>query len=614
MADRNPNRRQLEYEEIQNRKKRQLERQREMQRRKQADYDTLTESQREQMEYRERKKRREAQQRRLEEEKKRKAQRTASSKRPRESAEILEERRRQARIPKNGSTSKTSGKKAKNKKAQNTSDKKIRASRRKKSVLGMILLVIQLLASLLFMFSVILLNILPGKYLAAIAGVLLVFALLVWLTQRHPKKRGIFGKLLSIVLSVLLFFGSYYVIKTNGLLSDIFGNNTKTNEMVVAVLKDDPAESLADTTNYSFGVQYANGAESTEAAVKDVQEQVGGAIEMAEYDSVQAQAQALMDGEIDALIYSSSYTSLMDDAVSGYSDNVKIIYKNKVTVDLGTTSGSVETITEPFSVYISGIDVYGDVAQNSRSDVNIIATVNPKTHQILLTSTPRDYYVTIPGVSDGEYDKLTHAGIYGVDTSIATLENLYDVDIDFYARLNFTSLINIVEELGGLDVYSEYTFTTSEDSGCVFDVVEGYNTLNGEQALAFARERQNVPGGDDQRGKDQQAVITAMIRKMLSPAMLIQANGLIDSLSGNIETSMSLDQMHGLVKSQLRTNAQWSITSVEPTGTYDSKYCYSAPGQPLSVTVPDTETVTAIAQQINQVEAGEALEGAETLN
>lgn len=624
MADRNPNRRQLEYEEIQSRKKRQMDRQREMQKRSQANYDALTESQREQMEYRKRQQRKAEYQRRQEEQRRRaeearqpesrkpKRSQGTKPKRPRESAEILEERRRQARRAEQNArpTKKNTRKQGK---AQKTQNKKVRASRRKKSVFGMILCVIQVLLSCLFMFSLFMLNILPEKYLAIIAGVLAVLALIVFLTQRHPKNKGILGKLLSIFMSIVLAFGSFYVIKTNGLMSDIFGSTTKTNEMVVAVLKDDPAESLADTTNYSFGVQYASGADSEEAAVTDIESQVG-AINLTEYESVQAEAQALIDGEVDAIIYGASFTSLMDDAVSGYSDSIKIIYKNKMTVSLTTNEGNAQTITEPFSVYISGIDVYGDVAQNSRSDVNIIATVNPKTHQILLTSTPRDFYVTIPEISGGEYDKLTHAGIYGVDASIATLENLYDTEIDFYARLNFTSLINIVDELGGLDVYSEYTFTTSEDSGCVFDVVEGYNTLNGEQALAFARERQNVPEGDEQRGRDQQAVITAMIKKMLSPAMLIRANGLIDSLSGNIETSMSLDQMHGLVKSQLRTNAKWSITSVEPSGTYDTRTCYSSGDQPLFVTIPDESTIYTIIEQINQVEAGEALEGAEVLN
>lgn len=593
MTDRNPNRRKLEYEEIQNRKRRQLEHQREVQRRQQQDYDSLTDSQREQMEYRQRQRRKAEYRRRQEEQQK------GSQKKRRNTQETA---------------TRPSGK-CNSKNTQKTRNQKNRDNRRRKSVLGMILLVIQMLASCLFMFSLVLLDILPMRYLVIIAVVLAVLAFIVWLTQRRPKGRGIFGKVLSVFLSVTLLFGSFYVIKTNGLLSDVFGSNSKTNEMVVAVLTDDSAESIEDAAEYSFGVQYATGADSMDAVIQNIQDKLGTSIDMVEYASVQAQAQALMDGEVGAIIYNTKYVDLMEGAVSNFQESIKIIYKEKVTVNITAGSDNSVTITDPFTVYISGMDIYeGEEDMGSRSDVNIIATVNPKTHQILLVSTPRDFYVTIPGISDGEYDKLTHAGSYGVDVSIDTLENLYDVNIDFYARLNFTSLINIVDTLGGLDVYSEYSFTTSEDSGCVFDVSEGYNSLNGIQALAFARERQNVPGGDNQRGKDQQAVITAMIKKMLAPSMLIQANGLIDGLSGNVETSMSLDQMHGLVKSQLRTNAKWTITSVEPTGTYDSRYCYSAPDQLLDVTVPDEDTVAAIVQQINQVEAGESIEGAEQLN
>ena len=189
-----------------------------------------------------------------------------------------------------------------------------------------------------------------------------------------------------------------------------------------------------------------------------------------------------------------------------------------------------------------------------------MAVVNPVSHQILLVTTPRDYYVEIPGVSGGQKDKLTHAGIYGVDASMSTLEQLYDTEIQFYARVNFTSLIEIVDALGGVDVESEYAFTTSGDSGRVVNVVQGTNHFNGEEALAFSRERQNVPGGDNQRGKDQQAVITAMIKKMVSPAILTGANGILNSVSGNVETNMSESQIQELIKTQLSDGVSWNIT------------------------------------------------------
>ena len=264
---------------------------------------------------------------------------------------------------------------------------------------------------------------------------------------------------------------------------------------------------------------------------------------------------------------------------------------------------------ETFTVYISGIDVYGAIETNSRSDVNIIATVNPTTHQVLLVTTPRDYYVEIPGISGGQKDKLTHAGVYGVDASMATLEQLYDTEIDFYARVNFTSLIEMVDALGGVDVESEYAFTTSADSGMVMNVVQGINHFNGKQALAFSRERMNVPGGDNQRGKDQQAVITAMIKKMVSPAILTGANGIISSVSGNVDTNMSEEQIQNLIKKQLAEGASWNIKSVAAEGTGDNQLCYSYSGMPLYVMQPDQAVVDMIKSEINAVENGETLEG-----
>lgn len=288
--------------------------------------------------------------------------------------------------------------------------------------------------------------------------------------------------------------------------------------MVVAVRADDSAETIEDAADYTYGVQFEKGAGNIQTAVTDIEKQIGvDTIEVKEYDSVQTQAQALIDGDCDAIIYNSAYTSLMEEAVDGYSDKVKVLYtfNIRVELDFGNSTGATDDsiIKEPFTVYISGIDVYGDVSETSRSDVNIIAVVNPQTHQILLVTTPRDYYVPIPGVSGGQRDKLTHAGIYGIDASMKTLGELYETDINYYARLNFTSLIDIVDTLGGIDVYSEFAFTTSKDSEYTMDAQEGYNHFNGKEALAFCRERHNLPDGDNQRGKNQQAVITAMLKK-----------------------------------------------------------------------------------------------------
>lgn len=276
-------------------------------------------------------------------------------------------------------------------------------------------------------------------------------------------------------------------------------------------------------------------------------------------------------------------------------------------VSIGEETGSyveereIDVMTQPFNVYISGIDVYGEITKESRSDVNLIATVNPKTHKILLTTTPRDYYVLIPGVSNGMRDKLTHAGVYGIDTSIATLEHLYNTEISFYARVNFTSVIDIVDAMGGIDVESEVAFTTSKAAGTVVDIQEGWNHLNGEQALAFVRERKAFVDGDHQRGKNQQILMSALIKKAISPMILIQANEMIDGVVGNAETNMSEVQMKSLIEMQLNDLEGWEIESVAASGDDSGKqYCYSYSGGPLYVCVPDEAQVEDIRNKMQE--------------
>lgn len=486
------------------------------------------------------------------------------------------------------------------------------AEKRRANFLGNLLLILQAAASVVFMGMVSLLNIIPFKYLAVIMVCLLLLWLIGFISQIRRRKRGAGGKVYIMLMTLFLGMGSYYIGIVTGALAQITGGNSKIDTMVVAVPIDDPAENISDTSSYVFGVQYAMNGKDVKETVSHINEELGTEIETSEYSSVSEQARALHEGSVEAIIYNEGYKGILEEEFDGYSDKVKIIYKYNIRTSLDDVSVDVKVKTEPFSVYISGIDVYGEITTNSRSDVNIIATVNPKTRQILLVTTPRDYYVPIPGISQGSKDKLTHAGIYGVDASIRTLSELYDVDIPFYARVNFTSLVDIVDKLGGVEVNSEYAFTTSRDSGKVMKVSEGLNSFNGVEALAFARERKNIPGGDNQRGKNQQAVITAMIKKMVSPAMLLKANGIINSVSGNVETNMSQKQLQTLIKMQLNEGGSWNIRSVAAEGTGDRQYCYSAPGSSLYVTQPDYESIDAITELIRQVENGEILQETES--
>ena len=486
--------------------------------------------------------------------------------------------------------------------------------------LGTLCIILQTIASIALMAVLYLLGMIPDKYLILVAAILFFLWCVTLNSQAARRKRGTLGKVFSLLMAVVMFTGSYYVAQANNMIGKITGSNYKVDKMVVAVRADDSAETIEDAANYTYGVQFEKGADNIQTAVTDIEKQIGvDTIEVKEYDSVQDQAQALIDGDCDAIIYNSAYTSLMEETVDGYSEKAKVLYTFNIRVELklgnkDTMATDDSIIKEPFTVYISGIDVYGDVSETSRSDVNIIAVVNPQTHQILLVTTPRDYYVPIPGISGGQRDKLTHAGIYGIDASMRTLGELYETDINYYARLNFTSMIDIVDTLGGLDVYSEYEFTTSEDSEHVMDVQEGYNHFNGEEALAFCRERHNVPGGDNQRGKDQQAVITAMLKKCLSPTMLLKANAIMEQVSKDIETNMSQEEINALIKYQLSNNPAWTIQSVAAEGTNTTGICYSSGDTELFIMEPVESSVQNIIDLANIVEEGGVLPEGEQLN
>ena len=482
---------------------------------------------------------------------------------------------------------------------------------------GSFCLILQAVISVIFMIVVLLLDMLPGNYLALIAMVLVFLWCITFTSQAVRKKRGTTGKIYSLVVVCILSLGTYYIAETNNMLALITGGNIRVDKMAVAVVKEDPAETIEDAMDYNFGVQFQQGGDNIQTAVSNLEKELDTTLNVTECKSVQDQAQSLMDGNVQAIIYNEAYTQLMDDAVEGFSENTRIIYEMSIKTEINLGGGSDDTLTkEPFTVYISGIDTYGEVTETSRSDVNIIAVVNPNTKQILLITTPRDSYVPLygPDVQQGAMDKLTHAGVYGIETSMETLGQLYETDINYYVRLNFTSLIDIVDILGGIDVESDYAFTTGDESGCIVDVQEGTNHFDGEQALAFCRERHNLQEGDNQRGRNQQAVITGMLKKVISPTMLLRAGTIMNQVSKDVETNVTQGQLNALIRDQLSSNAGWTIQSVDLTGTGGQDYCYSASSQLLYVMYPDETELQHIIDLANIVEEGGTLPEGETLN
>ena len=489
--------------------------------------------------------------------------------------------------------------------------KRKRRGRRKNLVsktIGYLLAIVQFVLSVVLIVNVLFFNMLPMTYVGVAIGILVILLGITLLSQILAKGKGMAGKIFCIIMCIVLAAGSFYLGKVNAAAGKIFGSNKSTSAIVVAVKAEDKAEKIEDASDYKFGIQYSAYGDQMRTGLSMIENEVGETLDVQEYNNLIDEANALLDGEVQAIIYNSSQTSIIQEQIPEFEKSIKIIYTHNIVVEIQNEVVDSD-MTEPFAVYLSGMDTYNEISSADRSDVNIIAVVNPQSHQILLVTTPRDYYVTIPNISGRQRDKLTHAGIYGIDASMATLEQLYEMDIQFFGRVNFTSLINIVDALGGLEVVSDEEFDTGWESGAMIHVNEGVNYFDGTGALAFCRERHALGDGDNARGRHQQAVITAMIKKMMSPAMLRGATEIIDSVSDGVDTNFSMEQIQSLIKTQLRKNPEWHIYSVAAEGYGAKQTCYSSGNTPLYVTIPNEQSVANIIDLINRVEAGEVLEG-----
>lgn len=471
---------------------------------------------------------------------------------------------------------------------------------RKKNIVGFIVVIFQLLISLATFAMIYFTGLIPDKYVVA-AGFLMIILEVITILFQVVKSRvlHVIGIIFAVVVCVGIGFGIYSYYSAYHILMGVGGAEYKTDNMIVVVRKDDPAENILDAEDYIFATQTASDNENNTKMLKKLQTVIGKEVTCREYKNVLDEANALMDGKIDAAIYNEAFSNIIEDSIPGYQDKIRILYQYGVDTKLQKVNQSVK---KPFNIYISGIDVYGAISTNSRSDVNIIATVNPDTKQVLLTTTPRDYYVEIPEISSGQKDKLTHAGIYGVDASMATLSQLYNTEINYYVRVNFTSLIKVVDTIGGIDVNSEVEF---EANGYSF--AKGVNHLNGEQALAFSRERHSFASGDNQRGKNQEAVLTAIINKMLQPSMLTKALSIMNTVGDSVQTNVSDQQIADLVQMQLDSGSKWQILTMSAVGTGDQQACYSTGTQMLYVMQPNDISVRSISDKINRILRGEIL-------
>lgn len=487
---------------------------------------------------------------------------------------------------------------------------------------GALFTAVLVLAEVLFMALLISTKLLPVKFLVIIGIACLLFAGGVYFLTRDARRGGrlIGGTAMIGVLVIGIAFGSSYIYQGVETLDTITETKIELADVAVYVAAEDAVANINEASGYTYGMLSAMDRENTDKALNQIAEATGSMPTIREYAGVAELVDSILTtGETQAIIMNSAFFGLLGD-MEGYEESSSRLRE----IHVETVKTEIEVEVEPekqetgsqddqaleeedstdssvFSVYISGIDSRGSVSTVSRSDVNIVATVNTESHQVLLVSTPRDYYVPL-SISNGVPDKLTHAGIYGINVSVETLEMLYETNIDYYFRVNFSGFEDIIDALDGITVDSEYAFTSAD--GYYYSA--GENNLDGAAALSFARDREAFSGGDRQRGKNQMAVIKAVINKGLSPALLANYSQILEGVAGSFEGSMPYDMLAELVRNQLDSGAEWNIVTYSVDGSGSSQKPYSLSTNAY-VMVPDTSTVAHAVELMNQVKNGEVL-------
>ena len=478
-----------------------------------------------------------------------------------------------------------------------TNRKQKRTSNRSWGMVNVGLTILYAILALVLLFTMFNYNFLSFRFLNIIItiGLLVVLAISIFLqkTKKSPLVTTVVLVIFSLVSLVGIFGFKQMIDITNRMNQTAAFSEV---EMSIVVPKESDIKDVSQLTSVQAPTKVdKNNIETLMSALKK-DKKVD--VKVDDVASYQEAYDNLKSGKSKAMVLSGSYASLLESVDSNYASNLKTIYTYKIKKKNSNSAKQVDS--KVFNIYISGIDTYGSISTVSRSDVNIIMTVNMNTHKILLTTTPRDAYVKIPGGGADQYDKLTHAGIYGVETSEQTLENLYGIKIDYYARINFTSFLKLIDQLGGVTVHNDQAFTSLHGK---FDFPVGDIQMNSEQALGFVRERYSLDGGDNDRGKNQEKVISAIVNKLASLKSVSNFTSIVNNLQDSVQTNMSLDTINSLANTQLDSGSKFTVTSQAVTGTGSTGQLtsYAMPNSSLYMMKLDDSSVASASQAIKNL-------------
>lgn len=489
-------------------------------------------------------------------------------------------------------------------------------------VFGVIFSIVMIAATMYLLFNIIKLNVLPAKLLFLITIVFVLLDLIFILLLCFATK-GVVSKIICIIFSLAISLGSclggYYMSKTGGLLSSMTNVAKHSKNTVSIVVKESSdMKKKTDLAGRSVGTLANINTTGSKKILKELTNS-GISMEQKEFGSMTEMLESFYNGEVDSIVISeSSRTQITDmEAYANFDNNTRVVYQTSYKVQNTDKAKAVSNITNtPFNVLISGSDTRGGFDENGRSDVIMVATVNPKTGTILLTSIPRDFYVTTAcdagdGCQQGALDKITHTGIHGTNTTKRTVEQLLGIEINYTFKVGFDTVTDIVDAVDGIDVNVEPGYECNNFLHAPgLSVHAGVNHLNGEQALGYARERYAYSEGDRQRTKNQQQVLMGIVDKITSPAIVTNYAQIMDSMANTFSTTMSNDEISSLIKYQLNKNPKWKMEQYMVNGTGDTLMCAEL-GDAAYVMVPDQSTVTTAKNKINAVLAGKSADDVE---
>lgn len=481
-------------------------------------------------------------------------------------------------------------------------------------VFSILLSVVLVISSFYLLYQVIRFNVLPSKFLFPLTiGVVVLDAIFILLLVYFSK--NVVSKIVCIVLTLFICvascMGGYYISKTQNVLSSITNVAKHAKNTVSVIVKESSSiKNKSQLNGVSVGSLRLN-EQGSKKALKELSSE-GIVLNQTEYDSMTTLLEAFYNGEVDSIIINeSSRSQILDmEAYSNFDSNTRVVYQTSYKVKNNDSAAAVSDITsKPFNVLISGSDTRGGFDENGRSDVIMIATVNPKTHTILLTSVPRDFYVTTAcdagdGCMQGALDKITHTGIHGTNTTKRTVEQLLGIEINYTFKVGFDTVTKLVDTLGGVDVYVEPGYAVHNE---YINVKEGVNHLYGEEALEYARERYAYTEGDRQRTKNQQQVLMGIVKEATKPSVITNYAAIMDTMANTFSTTMSNEEITDLIKYQLNNNPTWKMEQYMVDGTGDTLMCAEL-GDAASVMVPNQSTVKMAKDKINAVLAGKSSE------